>query len=32
MKVYLIVLPLVLALLLYDLYKQASIQDEVDNN
>ena len=31
MKLYLIIFPLVFALLLYHLYKQASIQDEVDN-
>ena len=31
MKLYLIIFPLVFALLLYYLYKQASIQDEVDN-
>ena len=31
MKVYLIILPLVLTLLLYDFYKYASIQDEVDD-
>ena len=31
MKVYLIIFPLVLALLLYDFYKYASVQDEVDD-
>lgn len=31
MKLYLIIFPLILTLLLYHLYKQASIQDEVDN-
>ena len=31
MKLYLIIFPLVLALLLYDFYKYVSIQDEVDS-
>lgn len=31
MKLYLIILPLVLALLLYDFYKYTSVQDEVDS-
>ncbi|QSJ04167.1 hypothetical protein vBSscSF1_96 [Staphylococcus phage vB-SscS-F1] len=32
MKLYLIIFPLLLALLLYDFYKYSSVQDEVDNN
>lgn len=32
MKLYLIIFPLVLVLLLYDFYKYASVQDDVDNN
>ena len=31
MKLYLIIFPLILTLLLYDFYKYASIQDEVDD-
>lgn len=31
MKLYLIILPLVLALLLYDFYKYATVQDKIDN-
>lgn len=31
MKAYLIIFPLVLALLLYDFYKYAAVQDEVDD-
>ena len=31
MRLYLIIFTLVFALLLYHLYKQAAVQDEVDN-
>ncbi|XWX34768.1 hypothetical protein FACJOVSR_CDS0077 [Staphylococcus phage PG-2021_67] len=31
MKLYLIIFPLVLSLLLYDFYKYTSVQDEIDN-